>query len=287
MLYLILCILCCTSLLLFFKWFEKYEVNFLQGIVFNYLTCAIIGAFLTDFSSVSISFNNPWFLYAILLGSLFIGIFFLSGLTTKHLGISVGTISMKLGVVFPILIGLFIYHEHFTFYTISGIITALLAVVFSTVKFQKIQSQPKNVYLLPFVVWIGSGLCDSMVQYVSQKFFRSSAGFEAFVLIVFFFAFTLGGLAVVYQRQKITLKNIVGGCLLGIPNYGSMYFLFKAIDDLQSNHQMASSVIFTLNNIAIVLLSSVIAIALFNEKLNRLNWIGLALAVISIWLISK
>lgn len=287
MFYLLLCILCCTSLLLFFKLFEKFEIDFLQGIVFNYLTCVLIGAYFTDFSTLEFSFNTPWLLFAIFLGSLFIGIFFLSSLTTKHLGVSVGTISMKLGVIFPIMIGLFIYHETYTLYTILGIITALLAVVFSTVKFQKIQSQPKNIYLLPFIVWIGSGICDSMVQYVSHTFFSGKSGFEAFVLIVFFIAFLLGAMAVFYLKQKITLKNALGGFLLGIPNYGSMYFLFKAIDSLTATYQMSSSSIFTLNNISIVLLSSLMAIFIFKEKLNKLNWLGLALAVISIFLISK
>ena len=286
MIFLILCILCSTSLLLFFKLFEKYQVNFLQGIVFNYLTCVIIGAFFTDFSTLHFSFDTPWFLYAIILGSFFIGIFFLSSLTTKYLGVSVGTISMKLGVIFPIIIGLWIYREAYTFYTITGFVLALFAVVFSTVKFQKIQEHPTNVYWLPFIVWIGSGFCDSTVQYVSQTYFNQKDGFEAFVWMVFLCAFIIGSIAMLFMRIKIQFKNILGGILLGIPNYGSMYFLFKAIDSLKLNYNMASSAIFTLNNISVVLLSSVAAILFFKEKLNTMNWFGLVLAVLAIWCIS-
>lgn len=285
MVYLLLCVLCCSSLLLFFKWFEKYEVDFLQGIVLNYLTCALIGSLFTDFSSLSFQ-QAGWVWYALLLGVLFISIFFLSSLTTKYLGVAVGTISMKLGVIFPILIGLIIYKEAYTWVTLLGIFLALLAVVFSSVKFKKIQELPAKVYFLPFIVWVGSGICDSTVQFVNNRFFSHGSGFEAFVLLVFFIAFLAGFITLLAQKASFQSKNIVGGILLGIPNYGSMYFLFKALDELQHQYQFSSSSIFTLNNISVVLLSSIFAIVFFKEKLNRLNWLGLLLALISIVCIS-
>jgi uncharacterized membrane protein len=48
-----------------------------------------------------------------------------------------------------------------------------------------------------------------------------------------------------------------------------------------------SSTIFTINNVAIVLLSTLLGIILFKERLLPKNWIGIALAVISIILVAN
>ena len=70
--------------------------------------------------------------------------------------------------------------------------------------------------------------------------------------------------------------------VLGIPNYFSIYFLVKA---LRSN-LLDSSGIFTINNVAIVIISTLLGIVFFKEQLSLKNWIGIILAVISIALVS-
>ena len=72
------------------------------------------------------------------------------------------------------------------------------------------------------------------------------------------------------------------GILLGIANYCSMYFLLKAlrIDGLDS------SSVFAINNVAIVAVSTLIGLILFREKISTKNWIGIILAVISIFFVS-
>ncbi|HET8803161.1 MAG TPA: EamA/RhaT family transporter, partial [Aequorivita sp.] len=47
-----------------------------------------------------------------------------------------------------------------------------------------------------------------------------------------------------------------------------------------------SSGVFTINNVAIVMVSTVLGILLFKEKLLTKNWIGIGLAIIGIVLIS-
>ena len=47
-----------------------------------------------------------------------------------------------------------------------------------------------------------------------------------------------------------------------------------------------SSTIFTVNNVAIVMLSTLIGLSFFKEKLIAKNWIGIGLAIISIALVT-
>jgi len=82
---------------------------------------------------------------------------------------------------------------------------------------------------------------------------------------------------------KITGRNIIGGIALGIPNFFSIYFLVMAL----RNNGFESSTIFTINNVAIVLVSTFLGIILFKEKLITKNWIGIILAIISILLVAN
>ena len=49
---------------------------------------------------------------------------------------------------------------------------------------------------------------------------------------------------------------------------------------------MNSASIFTLNNVSIVMLTTLLGIVLFRESLSFKNWIGVILAVMSIVIIS-
>jgi uncharacterized membrane protein len=60
-----------------------------------------------------------------------------------------------------------------------------------------------------------------------------------------------------------------------------MEFLLKAFKT-----DLESSTLFTINNVGIVILTTIFALLFFKEKLIKKNWVGIALAVISIVLVS-
>ena len=77
-------------------------------------------------------------------------------------------------------------------------------------------------------------------------------------------------------------KSIQAGILLGVPNYFSIYFLLKAI----GSYSESSALVFGLNNIGIVILSTLLSMLIFKETLSRGNKIGIAMALLSIVLIA-
>ena len=81
---------------------------------------------------------------------------------------------------------------------------------------------------------------------------------------------------------KINFRNVLGGLILGILNYFTLYFLLRALQ----NDYFDSSSVFTINNVATVLFSTILGILLFKEKLITKNWIGIGLAVVSIILVA-
>ena len=66
-----------------------------------------------------------------------------------------------------------------------------------------------------------------------------------------------------------------------MPNYFSIVYLLKAL----STDGMESSTAFTLNNVGIVILSTLFGLFIFKEKLIWKNWLGIVIAIVSILLV--
>jgi drug/metabolite transporter (DMT)-like permease len=287
MIFLIFSIIASTITVSFFKIFERVGVNTLQGIIFNYITCAVLGNLITNETPVITTdfYNQPWFPYTLLLGFLFISIFFAIGETSQKMGVSVSMVSAKLSVVVPIVFALLFFSESLTVFQIAGIVLSLLAVYFISQKHNDGFTKTKNIWILPAIVFIGSGIIDTTLNFIQKQFIPAVS--EAYVITtVFSIAFVLGALfltyLVVFKNEKVAFKNVYWGIFLGIPNYFSMLFLVKTL----SYFPTASATIFPINNIGIVAASTLVSVLFFKEKLNTKNIIGLALSLIAIALIS-
>ena len=134
-------------------------------------------------------------------------------------------------------------------------------------------------------MFLGSGIIDTSIKYLEGSFVAEN-DVPLFSATIFSAAFTIGIMVMLVQKIRGTFtfqfKNVLGGVFLGIPNYYSIYFLVKALrSDL-----LESSGIFTVNNVGIVMFSTLLGIALFKERLLPKNWLGIALAIVSIVLIA-
>jgi drug/metabolite transporter (DMT)-like permease len=275
--------------MLIFKSFRKYEISTFHAIVVNYFTACAVGIpFVENWDTVANTYQE-WYYWALILGSLFIALFYLIGNTTQLLGISVATVSMKLGYVLPIILAFSLYNEEISNLKLFAIVLTFAAVILSSIKSKDDTHElthHKWLIVLPLVIFIGSGICDAIVQYTEKTFFQLE-GFEAFLIILFLTAGGIGFIAALVHDLKkkkngFTVKNIMAGILLGIPNYFSIYFLFKALNFYTNN----SAAVFPINNVGIVVASTLIAMLFFQEKLNKLNIIGFILALVSIILMS-
>lgn len=288
MIFLILSILASSSLLIFFKLFAKYQVNTKQAIAINYLAAAITSLFFIEKIPQIHSDDLGWMYAAWGLGTLFFIVFTFSSISTQKVSLGITSIAMKLGLLFPIIFGILIYNEHFNIYNYIGLVFGIVSLFLltHTKQSERNQSHSKWVYLLPLLVWIGSGICDSTVQY-ANKLFLSHSTDGTFALVAFSGA-AIAGFIYVFgiKREKIEFKSIIGGIALGIPNYFSIYFLFKCLEHLQTNYNLSTATIFTINNLSIVVVSVFIGLFLFKEKLNQYNIIGIIFALIGMILIS-
>ncbi|MFT7591830.1 MAG: drug/metabolite transporter (DMT)-like permease [bacterium] len=286
--FLLLSILCSSIINLVFRYFPKYQVDNQQAIMVNYWTCVVTGLITSDLpvSQLVNSYSSSWGIYTILLGLLFVSVFFGMAVTAQKYGISVSVIAAKMGVVFPVLYAFLFLKEQPTILLIIGIVMSLVSVYFVSKKDKKEISMSKDVLiiLLPLFVLLGSGVIDTSLKIIEQQIGNLSPA--APTIMIFFAAAIFGTVITVYRlgtkKTIITRQNIIGGIALGIPNYFSIFFIFKA---LQSDF-FTTSQVYPLNNIGIVVLSTVLSVLIFKEHLNRKNLIGIAMAILAIVFIS-
>lgn len=285
MIFLLLSILSSTAIFVLFKLFDKYQINTLQAIVVNYITAFFFGIILSKKPFIlSETIQSDWFLGAMGLGFLFIAIFNIMAIVSQRYGVSVASVATKMSLVIPVIFGIFVYHESSGFLKLFGILLALAAVFFVSAK-PKTNIRLKNNLLLPFLVFLGSGVIDTSIKYL-ETYHVEDNGIPIFSATIFGCAAIIGLFILIFKKLKGNLKNsplsLVGGFLLGVINYASIYYLLKAL-----NHEsLESSTIFTINNVAIVMLSGIVGLILFKEKLTFKNWMGIGLAILSILLVT-
>jgi len=121
----------------------------------------------------------------------------------------------------------------------------------------------------------------------AQAFFIPDGARELFIMSLFGSAFSLGTLKliadVISKRTSIKLKNFLGGVLLGVPNFFSIYFLLKALEVPGAE----SSIVFSVTSLSIVMLAALLGFLFFGQRLNRINSIGILIAAIAIVLLSN
>ena len=105
-----------------------------------------------------------------------------------------------------------------------------------------------------------------------------------FFATTFFTAAFSGTLFMMIQQRKITvtLRSLLWGVILGIPNYFTLYFFVEAL----SAGVFESSQVFPIVNMGVIVLTAVMGIILFREHLSKSNWMGIVLALIAISLIT-
>jgi len=286
LIYLIISVLAASLIFVIFKLFAKYQVDTLQAIIVNYVIACISGM-LTYSQPLNLGtlHHQKWFWGSMILALIFISVFNLIALTTQRSGLSVAAVATKMSVAIPILFGIVLYQESLGVVKMIGILLGLVAVYLVSIKTKKGIELQKKQLIFPILVFIGSGIIDTSLKYLETNFVAKNEA-SLFSASIFGFAAIIGigilGYKYVSGTLKIKGKNIIGGIFLGVPNYYSIYFLIKALQQ----DGMDSSSIFTINNVAILLVSTLAGILFFQEKLTPKNWLGISIAILSIILVT-
>lgn len=284
MIFLLLSILSSSTIAIIFKLMAGKKVELLPVIVINYFAALAAGILLFDGElSSQYILQSSWLYISILIGSLLIIGFYLIGYTTQKAGIAITTIANKMSVIIPILFSIFYFSEETNWQKLVGMTLALAAVGMAVYK--KNEGDGKFQFsLLPLLMFLVIGVIDSSVK-LAQHNYVPESDVSLFSAISFGLAGFIGlGILGISGKYWPSFKKPmvwIYGILIGLANFGSLYFLIHALN----KSGLDSSIVYGVNSVGIIILSVSLAILFFSEKLSRINIIGVIIALASIMIL--
>lgn len=283
--WLALSILSATGIFFCFGLFSRVGVDNRLAIAVNYTIAAILG-FLINPVPLSFLFQTKMLL-GVLVGAAFYFLFMLIAWLTQKGGIAIGTISSQMSLVIPVSLAPFLYDERFGVLRILGILAGLSAIYLMARQDARMPNKEfplQRLRIAALVVFLGTGICMSLIKFSRATFVTDEfeLGFVAFVFSVSAVSSWLHILMTPkkwYQKKK---KSVLAGIALGVPNLGSLYFLIRAL----ATPGLDSSLVFPVNNIGIVMSSTLVGWMVFKEHLGVSGRWGVFFAIIGVILVS-
>ena len=285
MIFLVLTILQSTAIFAVMKLFTRYRIDNFQAITINYIIAVAFGLVIYrgPVSPVLIA-GEPWFVYALVLGVTFIATFYIFALSAQKVGVALTSVASKMSVVIPVIAGLFLLQEQITPLAATGVALAMMAFYLTLGRGAK-SSFPRKYVILPLFLFLGNGVNDTLMKYSEYRFIDDNNELILFLSIIFLTALVAGLLTGAFRHlrlpPRVSWRNILAGTILGMLNFGSTFYILKAMGEYDS------AMVFPVVNAGIVTLSAMTGFLLFRERLSRANWLGILLAITAILLISN
>ncbi|MDZ7806834.1 MAG: hypothetical protein U5K71_06935 [Gracilimonas sp.] len=281
--FIFLSICCSLSIAQILKIAENNKMRVMSILVINYLAGSLISLFNSaEFSSNSLNLLDHNLVMGgmiILLGLIFIGNLVVYSRSIDRVGMGVSIAAMRMSLIFPIAVSLFVFGEELVPIRYLGILLALVALLLMVPRIKTKKISGLSDAWLPVLIFLMTGAADTGLK-VYERVFASQLSEELFVSGIFFVSF-LTGLGILIKRRELhfTFKEIVYGVITGIVNLYSSIFLIYALK------LMPGSVVFPIVNVSLVILGTLIGVWVWKDKPTVKQWSGLAVAVISIILL--
>lgn len=266
-------------LFILFKWMDGLKVWLLVAITANYMACIGIGSAAGQLNFEG--YTTETVLLCLCFGLLFFSVFYCMGYSSSHIGVGITGAATKLSLIIPILFSTLVLHEPFSISKLLAILLALTSIVLMSNRDQGQQSL--KFILIPLFIFLGSGTIDTLLGIMKQHLNKQNLSQATSIVLIFSGALLPASVLTLKQisNRKNLVRDVALGCLLGIINYFSVHFMLLAL----GNGKFSMNEFFMINNSGVVALTFTAGLLLFGEKVNLRKMTGLALCLLSIFLI--
>lgn len=243
----------------------------------NYILCALLALALSCPALGSGEWEGIPFAagLGIVNGLIYLGGFALMQWSTRHNGVVLSSIFMKLGILVSMLISVVWFREIPTALQFLGFILAVAAIVI--INYRKGTSLSRGSWAL-LVMLCMSGMGDGMSK-VFEVYGKAQMQ-NIFLFFTFGAALVFCLILMARKGERLGKKELLYGSLLGIPNFFSSLFL------LNSLHSVPAVIAFPTYSVATILVVALTGILVFREKLERKQIVGAALICIALVLLN-
>lgn len=269
-----------------FRLLPRFGVTNLYAIVINYFTCFSVGSLIHGAPTVHTGITQEtWFPYALFLSLTFILFFNVNAYTIQKVGMVVTSVFQKLSLVAPAMLGIVMFGESGSFSKYLALVLTLVAILmisYTSKSDEDLLEKMKQYWFWPILVFAGSALIEMVLFYAQETGKVTDAGL-VFTSDLFFMAGCWGLLFIILRRRfDVTWRDVLAGIAIGIPNFFTIYLIMVGLEN-----GWDGSVLFPMNNVGVIFVASLVGIFVFKEKMNLVNILGLAVAILAVYLISS
>ena len=269
---LIASIVCSVSVSVFLKLARSQAIHVEQAIAVNYLTAFALcwGLLRPNFAFLHEATTPIWLLG--LLGVILPAGFIILAQAVQRAGIVLTDAAQRLSLFLPLLAAPVLFGESFTQTKLIGIGVAFLALLALLHKPTAAHAEPRSRaawYLL--LTWLCFGTVDILFKQLS----KAGVQFAGSLSLIFLLAAALMLLWLWIQRVTWQKRSLASGLLLGLLNFGNIYFYIKAHQHFAHD----PSVVFASMNLGVISLGALVGAGLFKEKVSHINILGVLAAL--------
>lgn len=277
---LLLSISCSVAVSVLLKMARSRAVQVDQAIAFSYIMAgSLCWLLLAPQPIILFESASPWPLL-LALGLLLPTVFLIMAWAVQHAGIVLSDVAQRLSLLLPLIAAFAWFGESASRSKLVGIALALCALMALLWRPGNRNAQAPSTYggmltiALLLGVWLGYGTIDILFKQMA----KIGSAFSTTLLGSFMLA---GGVSFGYlfaRRTVWSARSMRAGFLLGLLNFGNIYFYVRA-------HQVFSenpTLVFSAMNIGVISLGTLIGTGIFRERIHWINALGVALAILAI-----
>ena len=243
----------------------------------NYLVCTGLGVFYTDFQIYlpQAAGYFPMLGMSLLNGAIYLGAFVMYQKVTLKSGIVLSSIFMKLGLLVPMVLSVFLFREYPNGVQILGFVLAVASIFL--INYSKDAAKSSLNFGLILLLLLG-GSADAMTKV--YQVLGAAALSNQFLFFTYGTAMVLCGGLMILRKGQFGWQECLYGGLIGIPNFFCTKFMLAALNTVPA------VVAYPTFSVSTMLLVTLVGIGLFREKLNKHQWCALGIILISLALLN-
>jgi len=278
MIYILLAVAFSVTVSVLLKLARRANVDIVQAVATNYVVAATLATMLLGATpQAAIDAPATW-TPLVLLGVLLPAIFVVLAHSVRTAGIVRTDVAQRLSLFVSLFAAFALLGDTLTAPKATGIALAVVAVACVLWRRRTEAANDRGGMLAPLAVFAGFGAIDVCFKLVAQ----AGAPFASALLASFLIAMVLCWIAVIVRalmgKAALSWRSVGFGVLLGAANFANILFYVRGHQALPSS----PSLVFASMNVGVVVLGALVGALGFREKLSWLNWLGLAVAIAAI-----
>lgn len=272
-------VVCSVTVGALLKVWRARGIDVRQAILVNYVVAIVLCMVLLSPQWDKLAHSAySWGLFAAL-GVLLPSIFMALAQSVSHAGIVRTDAAQRLSLIIPLLAAFTLFDEALDVRKTAGVVlafAALACLLLRPAAHSSTSARHGYYWAWPLVVLGGYGVIDILFKQIS----RAGTAFSTGLLVAFGMALVVMLVYLMVRKASWNRLSLLAGVPLGALNFTNIYTYIRAHQSLPDS----PALVFASMNMGVIVLGTLVGAVVFRERLRGINWLGIALALLTIYL---